>query len=163
MNKIVPLLLAAPLTVFAEPDSGFPNTYGFGAGVEYGGLGFNLARVSDRDMKYVSLGWIGINDEDENVFGFSLGWIRTDLFDMDSNRHGFGISLGQIGYEEYFEPVGNDRYVERKRNILGISLGYTYFGNGIDRPGMRYGISWVETDAKSVPDSGIAFSIGYRF
>jgi len=162
MKKIIPMLLAFPLSVFADPGDDDPLvTIGMGLGVQYGGLGVNLARISDHDMKYLSVGLLGENTHDEKFFGFTVGWLRTDLFNLDSNRHGFGVSLGRMGWEEQIDD--NGELTGRDRYIYGIGLDYVYFSEGIDRPGKRYGISLIRADTEIGNGAGIGFSYGYRF
>jgi hypothetical protein len=164
MKKLIPLLLAFPLSVFAEPGNDDPYvTISMGVGMQYGGLGINLTRVSDHDLKYLSVGWLGQNANDDNFIGLTVGWLRTDLFNLDSNRHGFGISLGRIGWEQIDEQVGNGEYIEHDRYVYGVGLDYVYFSKGIGRPGKKYGVSLIRVDSETTPSVGIGFSMGYRF
>ncbi len=83
-------LVAMPVVAVAkDEDSKF--SAGVGMGALYAGLGANVALVSDHDMKYLSAGCVAFGVSYGATCGFGAGWIVTDLFNVDSNRHGWGM------------------------------------------------------------------------
>ena len=122
---------------------------GVGVGTLYSGLGMNLSLVSETDMKYLSGGCSSYGTTSGITCGLGIGWIKTDLIDFGSNKHGFGLSVGVI----------NSKYNDRKAMY---GLGYHYFFNGIDKPWTHIGLSLV---SEGVHDrgNGVMIELGYQF
>ncbi|MBD3586723.1 hypothetical protein HHX48_13325 [Salinimonas sp. HHU 13199] len=59
---------------------------GIGGGAMFSGLGANVAWTSPTDLKYVSAGCTA-----QKECGLGIGWIKTDLFDSTSNKHGMAF------------------------------------------------------------------------
>lgn len=131
MKKLAVLIPLISLNCFADETSQDKEySIGLGFGSIYSGLGANFAFTSEDDLKYISAGcW--------NVCGFGAGWIKTNLFGIESNKHGFGIFAGLVDDEvimatETFEGA-RFSYVEEVRDVYGAGVSYTYFINGINQ------------------------------
>lgn len=138
-------------------------SFGVGLGALYSGLGANVALVSDRDMKYISAGCVEYSSRYSFTCGFGLGWIVTDLFNSESNRHGWGIYVTKAGHESkfVFDGYNTPEFIENEYYGAGVS--YTYFMNGINKPGLNFGISAHATNAKYEGKLNGFFQIGYQF
>jgi hypothetical protein len=124
---------------------------GLGLGASYSGVGLNLSQLSDTEMKYVSTGCVSYSSYSGSACGLGVGWIKTDLFNTDSNKHGFGAYIGVVGKDS------NQSSFSRKNSAkYGIGLGYHYFLNGISESGSNFGITLVS-------DSALFFQWGYQF
>lgn len=151
------MLLSFNCLAFANTDF----SAGLGIGSMYSGVGANLSFISKNDLKYVSAGCVESNSY-ENICGFGLGWIKTDLFGDYSEKHGVGIYASIVGHER-FVTIENDRYKSNENDIYGIGLSYTYFMNGIDRSGATFGLSFHATNAEHENKLGSFLQIGYQF
>ena len=163
LKKTILLLPLLSLSCFAAEDSKTKNySVGLGMGAMYSGIGANISFVSKTDLKYVSAGCTEYSSSTGASCGFGTGWITTELFNFDSNNHGFGIYGGALGKEK-IHSIENGEYSYNEENIYGVGLSYTYFINGIDKSGATLGISMHATNAESEGSYGGFLQIGYQF
>ncbi|TKB47458.1 hypothetical protein [Thalassotalea mangrovi] len=148
-------------SVFAYDDFG----YGLGFGILYSGLGANVNVTKANDMKYASLGCLGHSSEGGLACGVGVGWIRTDLFDVDpfyADKHGVGIYVGAVGSEKSREP--SRRFPDYDNEIVwGLAGSYHYFLNGIKNPGTNLGASFVIGNGNDDIEFGLLLQVGYQF
>jgi hypothetical protein len=128
----------------------------------YSGLGGNASLASDRDMKYISFGCNEYSSSNGSSCGLGLGWIKTDLFNSDSNKHGFGVYVSKVGQERQVSIV-NGTFRNDEQDVYGLGLSYTYFNSGIDSAGFNYGLSIHGTNADNENRVSGFFQIGYQF
>ncbi len=138
-------------------------SFGVGAGAPYAGLGGHVAKVSDTDMKYLSLGCIQYSSLMGSACGLGAGWMVTDLFDATSNNHGLGIYALQTAGEELSERTGGFFAIDKHQNYSAVGLNYTYFSNGINKSGFTFGLSVHATNADYDRKINGMFQIGYQF
>lgn len=133
---------------------------GVGLGAMYSGLGANVAWTSPTDLKYVSAGCTA-----QKECGLGIGWIKTDLFDSASNKHGMGIYLSKVD-EEWQRKVNNLNsqpvYDIEEKDVYGLGVSYTYFMNGINKSGTTAGVSFHATNS-DYDDKEIWLQLGYQF
>ncbi len=149
--KVFPylFLLLLSLTVTANEAT----SYGVGIGNSYSGLGINYGLLSEVEFKYVSTGVLGYSSLSGNIYGFGMGWMKTNLFDSKTPKHGANIYVGIMN--------NNDKY----NNAAYIGAGYLYFFNGIKNPGKTIGFTLVngnEVDEFELKPS-FQFAFGYQF
>jgi len=157
---LVPFIFCSNFSLAKDNTNDF--SFGVGIGAAYSGLGANLALVSDRDMKYISAGCVQYSSRYGSTCGFGMGWIVTDLFNSESNKHGWGIYVTKAGHESNFVFDGNTaRFNEEEYYGAGVS--YTYFMNGINKPGLNFGISAHVTNAKYDEKVNGFLQVGYQF
>jgi len=137
-------------------------SFGVGLGAMYSGIGGNFAFVSNTDMKYVSLGCTSYSSDGESSCGAGLGWIKTDLFNADSNKHGLGIYVGKVD-EDRRARVVNGRLKVDEEDVYGLGLSYTYFASGINSPGFNFGISVHKTNSDYQSGVSAFWQVGYQF
>ncbi|TLU67370.1 hypothetical protein FE810_03560 [Thalassotalea litorea] len=146
---------------FAFDDFG----YGLGFGILYSGLGGNINVTKEYDMKYASIGCLGHSSEGGLACGLGVGWIRTNLFDVDpfyADKHGIGIYIGAVGSEKSREP--SNRFPEYdNETVWGLAGSYHYFLNGIEEPGTNLGASFVIGDGRDDTEFGLLLQVGYQF
>tara|TARA_R110000772_G_scaffold28437_15_gene71711 strand:- start:6349 stop:6852 length:504 start_codon:yes stop_codon:yes gene_type:complete len=139
---------------------------GIGMGALYTGLGANIALLSQNDMKYLSLGCVEYSSRFGSTCGFGAGWVKTDLFNFDNNKHGFGIYASLVGSEvsvKYTQSdFGND-YILKEHDYYGLGLSYTYFFNGINNSGTTLGVSIHGTNADFDSRFASFLQVGYQF
>ena len=163
MKKIFLLLSILSLNCFASEESQTKNySAGLGLGAMYSGIGANIALVSKSDFKYISAGCTAYGSANGYECGFSVGWVTADLFDFETNNHGFGVYAGILGKENY-ASFENNKYSYHEDNYYGAGVSYTYFVNGIDQSGVTFGISIHATNAQYDGRFGSFFQIGYQF
>lgn len=151
MKKLALLLPIISLNCFAEDtNQGKDYSIGIGLGAMYSGLGANFSFVSENDLKYISAGCVEYSSRTGVRCGAGAGWIKTDLFGTNSNKHGFGVYVTFVGIENYISytttTVGVE-YENHESNIYGAGVSYTYFMNGINTSGTTFGISFHATNA----------------
>lgn len=160
------LLLSLSAVVTADEQSNRFSA-GLGIGSVFSGLGANVAYVSQTDMKYLSAGCVKYGSFYGATCGFGAGWIKTDLFDIDSDKHGFGVYTSIVDEEHTqsltFYNDGSVKAFDHHSDIYGLGLSYTYFSNGISRPGFHYGISVHGSNAEYNDKVGGFLQIGYQF
>jgi len=138
-------------------------SFAVGAGAPYAGLGGHVAKVSDTDMKYLSLGCIQYSSLMGSACGLGAGWMVTDLFDATSNKHGFGVYALQNAGEE-IASRGEGVFAEYQfQRYSALGLNYTYFSNGINQSGFTFGLSIHATNADYDEKINGMFQIGYQF
>ncbi len=143
------MLLLLSLTTTASEVS----SYGVGLGNSYSGLGINYGLLTETDFKYVSTGVLGYSSFSGTIYGFGLGWMKTNLFGSKTPKHGANIYVGLI----------NDS--GKYNNTAYIGAGYLYFFNGIRNPGKTIGFTLVngnEVDGFELRPL-LQFSFGYQF
>ena len=163
MKKLALLLSVLSLTSSAQVNKS-ENQYsaGFGIGSIYSGLGANFSLVSKNDMKYISAGCVEYSSFNGATCGFGAGWIKTDFFDFDSNKHGFGIYASLVGRERY-ASFKNNQYTHNNNEVYGVGVNYSYFMNGINHAGTTFGISIHATNAEIGSRYGGFLQAGYQF
>ncbi len=162
MKTSLLLLSALSLNCFAEEEQNQRYSIGLGMGAIYSGVGANLALISDNDMKYISTGCVGYSSLHGSTCGFGAGWIKTDLFDFDSNKHGFGIYATLVDRERY-ATSNNNQYDFQENDVYGVGISYNYFFRGISSSGTIIGLSVHATNAEYKDNYGAYFQIGYQF
>jgi hypothetical protein len=163
LKKLVLVLSFISGSLVAQENT-FDSQYsvGVGLGAIYSGLGANFALLSDRDMKYISAGCVEYSSMYGSTCGIGAGWIVTDLFNSNSNKHGVGVYVTKAGSESqvYLDDNGFN-FVENQYYGAGVS--YTYFMNGINKPGFNFGISAHATNAKYDEKINGFLQVGYQF
>jgi len=129
-------------------------TFGIGAGSLYSGLGVNAAIQSKTDLKYISIGCVSYSSIYGETCGAGIGWVKTDIFDFQTPKHGASLYVGIVG-DEY------DNF-DRKA-IYGVGLGYHYFFNGINNSGGNLGFTIVAGNENEGIGMGGMFQLGYQF
>ena len=130
-------------------------SFGLGKGSFYNGIGMSYGFQSQNSYKYLSLGCLSISYSSiygsEYNCGVGAGFIMTDLFKSDGNKHGFGAHVGTSYNEHYRETE------------YFIAPQYVYFFNGINQSGWNLGgsIRLGKYDGES--DIIPTFQIGYQF
>ncbi len=167
MKKLALLLLLLSFNSFAEENNQDKDySIGLGLGAMYSGIGANFSFVSKNDLKYISAGCTEYSSTTKASCGFGAGWIKTDLFDFNSNKHGFGLYVSSVGKEAYYSYTSTTdgvEYYRHENNIYGAGVSYTYFMNGIDQSGTTFGISIHATNADVEGNYGGFFQVGYQF
>jgi hypothetical protein len=153
------LLFSASISASASEK---PTSFGLGLGAIYSGIGGNFAFVSDTDMKYVSLGCTSYSSNGGSSCGAGLGWIKTNLFSTDSNKHGLGFYVGKVD-EDRTASVVNGRLKFDEQNVYGLGLSYTYFASGINSSGFNVGISVHKANSDYDSGLGAFWQVGYQF
>ena len=111
----------------------------------------------------MSVGCVGYSSSHGAACGVGVGWIKTDLFNAESNKHGLGIYAG-IVYVDRYTPQSNDRYSKSVQdNLYGPAISYSYFTNGINQSGFNFGTSFYVMDDNSDSLGGFALQMGYQF
>lgn len=161
MKKLVLVLSFISSSLIAQENT-VDSQYSFGVGIgaTYSGLGANFALLSKTDMKYASVGCVEYSSRYGSTCGFGIGWIVTDLFASNSNKHGFGIYATKAGHEVY---ATTENVNIRENDYYGAGVSYTYFMNGINKPGLNFGISAHATNAKYDEKINGFLQIGYQF
>ena len=134
------------------------NSIGLGMGISYSGLGVNISQLSENDMKYFSAGCISYSSLFGSACGVGVGWIKTDLFETESDKHGFGAYLGVVGSKRKRGTFNNDN-----QPAYGIGVSYHYFFNGISSSGTNLGLSFVAGDNGDETESAAILQVGYQF
>ena len=167
MKKLALLLPILSLNCFAENDMQDNNySVGLGIGAMYTGIGANFSLVSKNDLKYISAGCVEYSSRTKGTCGLGLGWIKTDLFGANSNKHGFGVYVSLVGSESYVSYTSSsagDKSFIHDSDIYGAGVSYTYFMNGIDKSGTTFGLSIHATNADFEDSYGGFFQVGYQF
>ncbi len=103
-------------------------------------------------MKYISAGCWSYSDR--CTYGAGVGWIKTDLFETNTNKHGLGVHFG---------AVGTERRSFKRHVVNGVGLSYHYFFNGIEESGLNVGLTLLygKTDHNSGTTTMLEF--GYQF
>jgi len=160
LKKFILLLSLLPLSCLAAEESQTKNySIGVGIGAMYSGIGANFSFVSENDLKFISAGCTAYGSTNGAECGVGIGWIKTDLFGADSNKHGFGIYGGSLG-KEHRSPYPS---VFEEYDIYGAGVSYTYFMNGINKSGTTFGVSIHATNAQFEDNIGGFFQVGYQF
>tara|TARA_R110002111_G_scaffold41635_1_gene77065 strand:- start:630 stop:1142 length:513 start_codon:yes stop_codon:yes gene_type:complete len=161
-STILSLSLSLSLNAIAEENSEQRYSLGLGFGSAYSGVGANFASISQHEMKYISAGCTKISSSHSSTCGFGLGWIKTDLFDVDNDKHGIGIYIGKV--DEETEAIYNqDIYTTKKQDVYGAGISYTYFKDGLLASDLNYGVSFHVTNAEYDDNHGWYFQLGYQF
>lgn len=130
-------------------------SFGLGSGSLYNGIGMSYGYQSQNSYKYASLGCLSIAYSSrygsEYNCGIGAGFIMTDLFKLDGNKHGFGAHIGAT-YNEHYSEI---EYF--------VAPQYIYFFNGINKSGWNLGgsVRLGKYDGKS--DIIPSFQVGYQF
>ncbi len=155
MNSVKNItLILLSLTCAMKAEANEQHSFGVGLGSSYSGLGINIAQLSDDDMKYISAGCVSSSSKNGSTCGLGIGWIVTDLFDNNNNKHGLGAYAGIIGTEINLDD---------NQPLYGLGFGYHYFLNGINKPGTNLGFSFLTGNSDNGQENVLMFQIGYQF
>jgi len=167
LKELILLLSVISLNCFAEDNHQDKNySIGLGLGAMYSGIGTNFSFVSESDLKYLSAGCVEYSSRNGSSCGFGAGWIKTNLFGVNANKHGFGVYVSLVGNETYTSDTTTSEGVEYYRHesdIYGAGVSYTYFMNGINKSGTTLGVSIHATNADFEDNYGVFFQVGYQF
>ena len=167
MKKLFLLLPLISLNCFAaESKQDKAYSIGLGVGAMYSGIGTNLSFLSENDLKYISLGCVEHSANNGTICGFGAGWIKTDLFGTNANKHGLGVYVSIVGnesYASYTSTTQGEEYYAHNSDTYGAGVSYTYFMNGINKSGTALGISLHATNADFDNSYGVFFQVGYQF
>ena len=148
------LLLPFTLVVSSQTLANDNFTFGIGAGSLYSGVGVNIGFQSKTDLKYVSAGCVSYSSLYGETCGIGAGWVKTDVFDFQTPKHGISLHVGIVG-DEYDD-------FDRKA-VYGAGLGYHYFFNGINNSGVSLGFTIVAGNENDEIGMGGMFQVGYQF
>jgi len=84
--------------------------------------------------------------------GVGVGWVKTDIFDFQTPKHGASLYLGVVGSE--YDNFDHEA-------VYGAGLGYHYSPRGIGNPGFNFGFTLVAGNEKD--GVGGIFQAGYQF
>lgn len=148
------LLTSATLVLSAQTTAKDSFTFGLGAGAFYSGVGVNAGIQSKSDLKYVSAGCVSYSSIYGSTCGIGVGWVKTDIFDFQTPKHGASLYLGIVG-NEY------DNFDHQA--VYGAGLGYHYFLRGIGNAGFNFGLTLVAGNEKDGVGVGALLQAGYQF
>jgi hypothetical protein len=154
--KIITKSLLLPLT-FALPSQAIANdtfTFGLGVGSLYSGVGVNAGIQSKTELKYISAGCVSYSSIYGETCGVGAGWVKTDIFDFQTPKHGASLYIGIVDSE--YNALDHDA-------VYGIGLGYHYFFKGIDQSGVNLGFTVTAGNENDGIGMGGMFQIGYQF
>lgn len=166
-------IIAAPF-LFQQAHAEEKFSFGAGIGAMYSGLGINIGLKTDRQLKYLSLGCLAYShtragdvDERDLACGAGVGIIRTDLFAVENNKHGFGLHIGAVGAAKENDPKviyrpGSMTSVYGVKPVYGVGVSYVYFWNGLSAPGLNLGIT-PAIGFDSGARGNLLLQIGYQF
>jgi hypothetical protein len=154
--KTITKLLLLPLTFVASSQVLANNnfTFGIGAGSFYSGVGVNTGVQSKTDLKYLSIGCVSYSSLHGETCGVGVGWVKTDIFDFQTPKHGTSVYVGIVGSE--YANFDHEA-------IYGVGLGYHYFLRGIDKSGFNFGLTLTAGDENKGVGMGGMFQVGYQF
>jgi len=154
--KIITKSLLLPLTLALSSQAIANNTFtfGLGAGSLYSGVGVNIGVQSKTEFKYISAGCVSYSSIYGETCGVGAGWIKTDIFDFQTPKHGASLYIGIVGSE--YDNFDRDA-------IYGVGLGYHYFFKGIDQSGVNLGFTIVAGNENDDIGMGGMLQIGYQF
>jgi len=154
--KIITKSLLLPLTIALSSQAIANNTFtfGLGAGSLYSGIGVNIGVQSKTEFKYISAGCVSYSSIYGETCGVGAGWIKTDIFDFQTPKHGASLYIGIVGSE--YDNFDRDA-------IYGVGLGYHYFFKGIDQSGVNLGFTIVAGNENDDIGMGGMLQIGYQF
>lgn len=154
--KVITKLLLLPFTLVVSSQTLANDnfTFGIGAGSLYSGFGVNIGFQSKTDLKYISAGCVSYSSLYGETCGVGAGWVKTDVFDFQTPKHGISLYVGIVG-DEYDD-------FDRKA-VYGAGLGYHYFFNGINNSGVNLGFTIVAGNENDEFVTGGMFQVGYQF
>lgn len=154
--KVITKLLLLPFTLVVSSQTLANDnfTFGIGAGSLYSGVGVNIGFQSKTDLKYISAGCVSYSSLYGETCGVGAGWVKTDVFDFQTPKHGISLYVGIVG-DEYDD-------FDRKA-VYGAGLGYHYFFNGINNSGVNLGFTIVAGNENDEFVTGGMFQVGYQF
>lgn len=129
-------------------------TFGLGAGSLYSGIGLNAGIQSKTDLKYISVGCMSYSSLYGETCGVGAGWVKTDIFDFQTPKHGASLYIGIVGSE--YDNFDHEA-------IYGAGLGYHYFFRGIGNSGANLGFTITGGNEKDGLGMGGMFQVGYQF
>jgi hypothetical protein len=154
--KTITILLLLPLALLVSSKAIANDNYTFGAGAGsfYSGLGVNAGIQSKTDLKYASFGCVSYSALYGNTCGVGVGWVKTDIFDFQTPKHGTSLYFGIVGSE--YDNFDRDA-------IYGAGLGYHYFLRGINKSGLNIGFTITAGNENDGMAIGGMFQVGYQF
>ncbi|MCL1078852.1 hypothetical protein D5R81_03800 [Parashewanella spongiae] len=129
-------------------------SFGAGLGSLYAGIGINITKQSNTEMKHLSVGCVSYSNVYGETCGVGVGWIKSDIFESQTVNHGLGLYVGIVGTKT--------NYGDRKA-LYGAGIGYHYFFNGIGESGTNLGVTITGGDGQDGIESGALLQIGYQF
>jgi hypothetical protein len=129
-------------------------TFGVGLGSLNSGLGFNVGTQSKTDFKYFSAGCMSYSSLYGETCGVGVGWVKTDIFDFQTLKHGASLYIGIIGSE--YDDFDHEA-------IYGAGLGYHYFFRGIGESGANIGFTMTAGNEVDGMGIGGLLQVGYQF
>ncbi len=143
------LLLFSEITLADEN-----KTIGVGYGLMYNGLGVMYGIKSESSLKYLSLGCLSVGVSDtsgiSSLCGIGIGYITSNLFKSNGNKHGLGIHIGT----SYSDTYGIEAFIAPQ---------YIYFLNGIVSSGLNIGVNVSYGKQEGTTEIIPGFQIGYQF
>jgi hypothetical protein len=117
-------------------------------------VGVNIGLKSETDLKYLSAGCVSYSSHSGEACGAGIGWVKTDLFEGQTNKHGASLYLGIVGSSNSY--FNNDP-------VYGFGVGYHYFFNGIGDSGTNLGLTFVAGDDDRNTKTAVMLQLGYQF
>lgn len=147
---LLPLTLVISLQTFANDTF----TFGLGAGTLHSGLGVNAGIQSKTDLQYISAGCVSYSSMYGETCGVGAGWVKTDIFDFQTSKHGVSVYIGIVGSE----------YIDFDHEaVYGAGLGYHYFFRGLGYSGANLGFTATGGNEHDGIGFGCMFQFGYQF
>lgn len=148
-------------------------THGEGYGLFYSGIGTNIGWHSEDDFKYISVGCMQTDAEEEleeelnqgsgstnNVVpacSMGFGWVNA----LDSSgTHGLGIYLGMV--DAIAEKNPYTRELIENQAVYGVGVGYVWFPGGLGRSGMNLGVYTTAGRHDGNFTNRVFFQIGFQ-
>jgi len=125
-----------------------------GAGSLYSGIGVNAGIQSYTDLKYISAGCVSYSSIYGETCGVGAGWVKTDIFDFQTPKHGASLYIGIVGSE--YDNLSHEA-------IYGVGLGYHYFFKGVGQSGANLGFTITAGNENDGIAMGSMFQVGYQF
>lgn len=165
MKYIIKLFIFTAIFIIPQ-NINADNKYTLGLGLGsalYGGLGANVGVLSQHDMKYISAGVKSYGSFSGFTYGAGIGWIKTDLIETGSNKHGIGCYVGITDKE--IKPTKNDIILDpdNYEYVYGHGLTYNYFFSGIDKSGTNLGFGLINSHYSNTREVSAFFAWGYQF
>ena len=152
---VVILLLITSLAANASDND---IAFGAGIGALYAGIGVNAGIQGEDDFRYIAagcteMGYTSISGW-EVACGVGAGWIRADILSKSGNKHGVGVYLGPVGFEDVLRDP---------KTIYGAGLSYAYFFKGIQSSGWNVGITPAIGRRRGDTTGHLMLQVGYQF
>lgn len=137
-----------------------------GIGNEYGGLGVQVARTTERDRWSIGAGLAGHSDFYGTAYGAAISYQRADLIgvrEFKPNRHALGVFIGPIGTEGEAEVRNGLIELRDYKAVIGAGVNYHYYRRGINSPGWSVGFGIGHGSGKYRDMTNVNIAFGYQF